>query len=199
MNFEFKSPIARIQLFNLPAPIDDWDNGGGGGSGGGGSSSPISGKTSVDTSLITPTGGLFEGVLGLMIPVWDIQNQTMKMGTFDFEDFNTEIVARYKYREEVAFEGRQTTVSRIRIRYRDLGKVKVKFSVLTDEFRVPTNNNTKLLTFGGTKDGKLHFTYFDKVITGTNPQVYFERAAEAGPLSITRVTMITTQEATEQV
>lgn len=198
-DFKFRNPIARIQLFNLVAPGGGQDDDGGGTTGSTGGSSPVSGGVSVDSSLITATGGLFTGELGFLIPFWDITTGMMKIGTFDFTDFNTEVPIKYKYRQEILMEGHPVTVSRLRFRYRDLGKVKVKFAVLTDENREPIKANSGYVTFGGKNDGKLYFEYFDKVITGINPQVYFERAAGAGSLCITRMTMITNVEIMEQI
>lgn len=207
---EFKiSAVSRILLFN-----EMQENGGGGtlwqtesrGGGGAGATSgqstpnsPTNVNPYVDTALITATGGLFNGVLGLLIPVYNLRTGKMQMGSFDFVNFNTEVPSKYAYRQEVFMEGRQTTISRIRFRYRDLGKVKVKFSILTDENRDPVKANTVTKTFGGLADNRLRYEYVDKVITGTNPQVYFEREANAGPLCITKLTMITDVEVMEQV
>jgi len=146
--------------------------------------------------------------LGNLVTINTLANATIQqkllVGTFDWEDFNTESDCSYYYRQEDLMPGRHVTVSRIRIVYRDLGAFTLTASVLTAQ--VPTANsdstkgdvNSQTKTFGGKADSKLYTDYFDFVTSGERPQLVLTRKALDGPVSIISATMITDVEVMEQ-
>jgi hypothetical protein len=146
-------------------------------------------------SLITSSGGLAGTELALVIPCFDADGSQFYLATFDTTDYNTEDACEIWFRQEEIIEGREITVSRVRIIYKDLGICKLKCTLETTQQTV-----TQEITIGTANyKGKTYTAYFDIVITGERPQIKLSKEANSGPLNLISVTMITGVEMAEQM
>lgn len=147
--------------------------------------------------------------LGYVIVINTLANSLIpakyEIRTFDYEDFDTEEACAYYYHQEDPMPGRQITVSRVRIVYRDIGAFTAKATILTaqqqSEEAVDSTNprNWQQRTLGGRNDKKLYTDYFDIIVTGERPQLVISREANSGPLAIISTSLITDVEIMEQV
>jgi hypothetical protein len=144
---------------------------------------------------LTPSGGLSGISTQLLIPMWDSKSGRSYIGTLDYNDFNTEEASLYAFRMEDVLPGRQITVSRVQVTYRDLGPatltaiVETAQGVIYDEKKIGTPSG----------DGSVKSQYFDLEITGERPQLSLFRDKNSGPVSIISAKMITDVEIAEQV
>lgn len=168
------------------------DTGGttGGSTGTGGTSGtpipPSNGPTPTDITKLTSTGGLAGNFGGTLIPM--VSNIT-GAGFFYFYDtgnLNVDEVVSYQFRVEMVEEGKFPTIERVRIRYRDLGKVTI-IVVLTG---ADVNSIASRITFGGKNDGKIRTAYADLELTCENPQCIIVRDVSAGQLDLIGVTLV---------
>lgn len=168
----------------------------GGAAGGRGTTGSGSAGVPVNFSNLPITGGLL-GINGAVIfAVFDIRLQTTRFMYLDTTNFDTETEAQYTFRVEDLQEGTQVTTTRLRIKYRNLGKAKVQITL-----RGMYSEQTKTIKLGpGTingqtravpaADNRLYIAYCDFTFTDESPQVNIYRAANSGPLSIISVTMM---------
>lgn len=182
-----------------------------GGAGIGGSPVPPSrgaGSTvaiSSNPQLLTSTGGL-QGSLGALLTPVNI-NQIPGPSSYvmihDANNFDTEEDCIYYFREEVGseYEGQYIQISKIIIKYRELGKAKFfigisayqqktdSFKVVETEVSIPSVKLSKdrLKNFPDKKIHIINIAPPKGVIQGINPQVYIRRVANSGPLSITKL------------
>ena len=175
---------------------DGTPGGGTGGSGGGGSNGSGSAGVPVNFSMLPITGGLL-GIDGAVIfAVFDVQLRATRFMYLSADNFDTETEAQYTFRVEDLQEGTQVTTSRLRIKYRNLGKTKIQVTL-----RGMYSEQTKTLKLGpGTTNGqtrsvpaadnRLYIAYCDFTFTDESPQVIIYRAANSGPLSIISVALM---------
>jgi hypothetical protein len=135
--------------------------------------------------LLTSTGALNGTNPILAFAFSDINIGNSFISIMDVTNFNCEEDCSYTYRVEDIIEGHKPTIRRARIRYRDLGLVKVTFT-LTGENAVPLTSTVNL---GGKADGKIKTAYADFVLTSLAMQLSLFRKAGDGPLSIISVTL----------
>lgn len=174
---------------NLP----NIDGGGPGGpfppsSGGGGGSAP----TPPDLSKLPTVGGMV-GIQTQLIAIGydDLAGQNI-VYFVDPTNHNCEESCEYDFKVEEVEPGNQLTIHRIVIRYRDLGKVKFTVAVvsatLTDLDYTLGTGNAELITLGNDKPTNKIYTYLSSLrVTTEAPQIKIFRAANAGPLAITKV------------
>lgn len=146
-------------------------------------------------SLITSSGGLAGFEQAVMIPYFAINGTEFCIGTFDVKNYDTEDSCEIWYRQEEIIEGREITVTRVRIVYRDLG-------ICTLTCTVETAQGSKSITLKiGSADfsGVVKTDYFDLVVTGERPQLKLKKEANSGPLNLISLTMITGVEMAEQM
>lgn len=140
-----------------------------------------------DLSKIPATGGL-AGIEGLLlVPMKDDISGFVFFYELDPEDFNTESDVVYEFRQEEIQEGRLPTIHRVRVMYRDLGKVTVVVGV---RGFLNGNSEEKVVALGSeAASGKVLTTLVDLQITDERPQLYFRRLKDAGPLAIIKMTL----------
>lgn len=189
-------------------------NPGGQGNSGGGFNPPSSGSKGGgagpinNPALITSTGGL-SGTSGiLMAPAVNTMTGRSVIVYFNPNDFNCEENAEYDYRQEADYgqqpgEGRTCTIHLIILKYRELGYAKFNINITVfdrtiDDFTttsIPVSIPPKPLTKtrqGSFPDKKIHTLYIyppKGVIQGERPQVTTTRNKNAGPESVTRLTL----------
>jgi len=152
--------------------------------------------------LLTSTGGLYGFNYVLVLPILNTKHNIGQFFTLDIEDFNCEEDVEYIFKQEEMQHLRQISVHRILVTYRDLGKVKVIFSVTTysTESDKYTTKESKIVTLGSAKaDKKLHGKKIDIAITGERPQLRLFRKAKDGPLAITKISMVGTAPEEQQL
>lgn len=195
--FKWLNNPSPLVCWNLPAPIEPGpDNGGGGGGfpSGGGSTGGAT-QQAGNIASIAASGGLTGGEYLILIPVLDVNTGERYIGYFDVNDLDTETESIYVTGQAEIMEGRQITVSRVRIIYRDLGLAKLDVTVKTSQ-----KSLTKTKGIGSSNvTGELVTDYVDMVVTGERPQLIISRKAGYGPVSIIKATMITDVEIAEQV
>lgn len=98
-----------------------------------------------------------------------------------FQSFNTEEDCEYRYRVEEIDTDKKATVQRLRVLYRNLGKVKTTFTVTVADGRSVSDT---LILGDDTADGRIKIARPSTLITGELPQVKITRKAGDGPLSI---------------
>lgn len=161
-------------------PSGDTPSGSGGGSGPGG-------NPTIDLSQVTSTGGL-SGLQGAVIVFGKSDFFEQAVGwEFDITDFNCEEEAEYHFKIEEVEVYRQPTVTKVILRYRDLGK-----AILTAYFVgnvLQDSKVSKMITvvFGGKVDNNIYTTTFDLTCTFEAPQLILTRQALSGPVSLTKV------------
>jgi hypothetical protein len=183
-------------LLFLLASHPSLPNGGGGGDTGGGGGIP-----GTPTGTSQPASGLPVGENGgisapsdniLLIPVQDSVSSRCYLGYYDVTNFNdNNDGSYYKFRKEDVVPLRVPTVRRIGVVYRDLGTVKVTFSLsaVNDNGNVITSSQKVTLGTSGASNDLLT-AFVDVVITGFRPQLTVTRGAGDGPLSIVSITLI---------
>ena len=169
------------------------DPGGSSSQGGSGPPPPSPGPQPANPQLLTSTGGL-AGIFGqVLLPLQDMITGAGFFYVVDPTNFNTEEDCTYFFRVETIKEGQFPTIERIRIRYRDIGKVTVTFNVTGYTRDGDYKTYSKTVTFGtdsksGTPSFRIRTTYVDIQATLESPQIVMQRAANAGPLCIIAVT-----------
>lgn len=142
--------------------------------------------------LLTSTGGIFGTNFVVIAPIIDSVRGTGLYFTWNPFDFNSEEDTTYVFRQEEMQHARQVTIHKIVVTYRNLGKVKVTFSLSAYSnvnetfFSVP-----KTLVLGSIQaDRKLYTKKIDLLINGERPYLTITRKANAGPLALTKVTLV---------
>lgn len=154
-------------------------------------------SAALDISKITTTGGLIGTDQVVLMALRSTQLDLFSMGFFDFEDLNCEEVSEVKFRQEEILAGREVTVSRVRLVYRNLGKVEVEAIVETTQ--CSKNHKQFIGDDSPVLKGKVMTAYFDLIATGERPQLTIRRTANSGALAIIKAQMITDVELAEQV
>lgn len=181
---------------------------------------PMGGKNSAPTNpgasspgLITSTGGLFGQAGLLLIPFFDFRSGKYYLATWDASNFNTEEDVFYYFRQENVKQDRAITNHKIVVTYRNLGIFTVTFFLTTFRKGLTTYEDgvaieqqgtyhtvSKTLTLGTKNpDGKLYTIDFNLVNEGIRPQIYCDRKAMAGPMSITSVLLAGTMNEDDKV
>lgn len=168
------------------------------------SSSSGGGVSGTNPGLLTSSGGLFGSESALLIPVFDPETNLKYIANFDPTDFNSEEDAEYRYRLEEVSEGRLITISRIRVVYRNIGKVTVTGRIsgivqLKSKTWKVVSAEQEIILGDDTKDLTIRTAYFDMVITMERPQFRYIRLANDGPLAIISTTLIIEVEQAAQV
>lgn len=159
-------------------------------------SSPTVGPqtAAADQALIPASGGLAGYSWMILIPCYNMKLDRYYFATLDHNNFDTETSAELYFHQEDTMPGREITVSKIMIFFRDLGKFKLKATIETAQ---STKSKTK--TFGGKADGKIKTDSFDFVTTGERPQLILSREADWGPVALIGAKLTTDVEIMEQV
>ena len=117
---------------------------------------------------------------------------TQAMYFLDATNFNSTTGSEWDFRVETVQDGKCPTVRRVRIFYRDLGQCTI--TVTLDGFNEDGSavaTQSKQITIGTVgANGKIKLAYADLVLTAEFIQCKITRAANAGPLCITRVTLV---------
>jgi hypothetical protein len=153
-----------------------------------------------DPTLITPTGGLF-GIESLfLIPMLD-DELGRYFGIFDIENFDCESDFFYDFKEEEVLLGREITVNKVRIRYRNLGPFKLEAKVVAySQIKKKFVEESQIKNFGTSKaDRKIYTDYFSFVVTGERPQLRLYKKAGWGQLAIVEASLCTATELAEQM
>jgi hypothetical protein len=161
--------------------------GGSSGSGSGGAGA----QASVNLANLPVTGGLVGYQLNLLFPVVDNSGNTM-IYIMDSNNFNTEEDVEYDFKVEEFEPGNSATIHRVLLRYRDLGVVTFTLAVVSADKpgvdTTPGTGNAQVITIGNQNPTGKIFTYKSSVkVTTEAPQIKIFRAANRGPLAITKV------------
>ncbi len=111
--------------------------------------------------------------------------------TFDTTNFNDALYGSfYSWKVEDVLAGRQPTISRVIISYRDLGvaTITVTLTGTNDDGEVVSSSQDITIGTGGAS-GRICSKLTGISLTATNLQLSVQRAAGAGPVSITKVRM----------
>lgn len=169
----------------------------GGSTGGGNNSGTQTAGVPANIAATPITGGLTGAYGVLLLPLFDMNAGTQVFESLNLVDFNTEQSSTYQFKVEDFVDGATTTISRLRIKYRNIGKC--KFTILLQGMYTYAS---KTITIGpGTKNGqtravpnqadyRLYNAYCDMVFTDESPQLIIQRAANAGPLDIVSITLM---------
>ena len=143
--------------------------------------------------LITSTGGLYGQNYVLMAPYYHTLTGRFCFLYYDPNDFDCEDDCVYDFPMEDIQAGRAIDVHKVFLTYRDLGAVKFKLSVSATQYDKATKtekvNSQTVNIAWGKGDKQLHSYYVDLKVVGERPQLHIYRAANSGPLSITRAIM----------
>jgi hypothetical protein len=161
---------------------------------GGGGTTP-KGTTGGSPGLLTSTGGLFGLFPVLMIPAFDAKTRIGSIYTYDVEDFDCEKDAIYKFKVEELTVGRNVTVKKIILIYRNIGECTINvgveaYSTLKEIKKRYIQVSRKLKIGFSPADKKLYTKEVDLVITGERPQGFVIHKAHSGPFSGVSFTMI---------
>jgi hypothetical protein len=175
----------------MPGPplpdLDGVPNDPGGTPSGGGS-----GTSPANLANLPTTGGLTGATAGFLFVGFDEIIQQNMVYLLDASNFNTEEDVEYDFKVEELEPGNEGTIHRIVLRYRDLGPV--TFTVAAVSADRPNLDYTKgtgnavFVTVGNNPPTEQIFTKkIDLKVTTEAPQIKVFRAANAGPMSITKV------------
>lgn len=177
-----------------------------GGGGGGGGIKPSGHAASF--GLITSTGGI-AGFIGLlMFPVL-LSNGSSQFSTFDIDNFDTEEDCHYESRQEDVAIGRNVTVHKVLVVYKNLGVA--NFTVDVEAFVREDNGRSEgsfvrnklgpiKMKIGSKKaDNKIRTKFAYINVVGERPQVIIDRQKNSGPLCIISATPVGTMVEGEQL
>lgn len=160
----------------------------GSGSGGAGSAG------AVNLALLPVTGGLVGYQVNMLYPIFDQLSGNNMIYLMDSNNFNTEEEIKYDFRVEEFEPGNEATIHRIVIRYRDLGVVTFTVAVVSATTlakgidTTEGSGNARIYTVGNQiPTNKIYTLLVALKVTTEAPQVKIIRAANAGPLAITKV------------
>lgn len=112
------------------------------------------------------------------------------MYTFDPTNFNDPNSGSfYNYKVEDIICGRQPTINRIFISHRDLGLATITLTITgNDDSKNVISNSTTIALGTVAASGRIVTTVWDQIsFTCQNPQISITRAANGGPVSITKL------------
>lgn len=129
----------------------------------------------------------------LLIPF--VQNPASAEGatdmfTFDVTNFNdTQSAGFYTWKMEDVMAGRTPTIREVYVSYRDLGKAQVTFTLTGTNDLQEIVSETVTLEIGNVSPTGRIMTVNSGIpsLTGQNLQLRMDRAANGGPVSITKI------------
>jgi len=139
-------------------------------------------------------GGISQLASIALMPMQDAKTGQCALYAFDpLFGFNDPVNASvHSYKVEEIMHGRTPTVTRLLVTYRDLGIVTVVFVfTFTDDSGATQSSSIEALLGNKQQTNKLitKILFPNSAITGQNIQLTVNRAANAGPLSIVKVTI----------
>lgn len=159
--------------------------------------------------LLTSTGGLFGIKPLLLVPVFDSKNKHFNIDIIDANNFDTEEDAFYFFPSPNIQVGRRITINNVVLEYREIGEATFTMGVIVysrddDTFKFKTtqinirNTSPQIdrVNFPF-PDGKIHTTQFNLVLDGERPQMFMQRSADSGPVSIISATLVGTADVVE--
>jgi hypothetical protein len=159
---------------------------------------PIGAVSSPPTVItkIPITGGL-QGFTGAtLLAVFNYNRSSLEIEAFDTNNFNTEEDALYTWRVEDLKEGSQVTVSRVRLKYRNIGRctftvgLQGMYTGVSQVVTVGQGTVNGQLRRVPATDNRLYLAYIDLTLTDESPQLSILRKANNGPLSIISVDLL---------
>lgn len=168
---------------------------------------PGPGGHAASFGLITSTGGIAGFSEFMLIPVL-LNNGNSLFATFDIDDFNTEEDCTYTTRQEDVAVGRNITVHKVILVYKDIGVCRITIDVEAfvrgqgkqpDQYVRNANGPVKLKIGNKQPDNKLHTVNVDLNVVGERPQVIIERKKNVGSLCIISATPVGTMVEGEQL
>jgi len=112
--------------------------------------------------------------------------------TLDVSDFNDPLKPSfYTWKIEDIIAGRTGTINRLIVSYKDLGEVTVQWTLsgTNDAGEVVSNSTGDYVMGSVAADGKIKTCLPGISLTAQNLQLRVDRAADAGPLCITKIRM----------
>jgi|SRR6267142_920992 len=139
-------------------------------------------------------GGISQLANVALMPMQDAITGTCGLYAFDpLFGFNDPVNAStHSYKVEEVMHGRTPTVTRLLVTYRDLGIVKVTFAFTFTDDSGATQSSLIEATLGNAQQTNKLITrilFPNSAITGQNIQLTVNRAANAGSLSIVKITI----------
>ena len=139
-------------------------------------------------------GGISQLASIALMPMQDAKTGQCGLYAFDpLFGFNDPVNASmHSYKVEEIMHGRTPTVTRLLVTYRDLGSVTVTFVFTFTDDSGATQSSSISATLGNRQQTNKLITkilFPNSAITGQNIQLTVNRAADAGPLSIVKITI----------
>lgn len=139
-------------------------------------------------------GGISQLASVALMPMQDAITGACGLYAFDpLFGFNDPVNASmHSYKMEEVMHGRTPTITRLLVTYRDLGTVKVTFVFSFTDDSGATQSSSIEATLGNPQQTNKLITkmlFPNSAITGQNIQLTVNRAANAGALSIVKVTL----------
>jgi len=139
-------------------------------------------------------GGISQLASVALMPMQDATTGACGLYAFDpLFGFNDPVNASvHSYKVEEIMHGRTPTVTRLLVTYRDLGIVRVIFAfTFTDDSGATQSSHIPAELGNAQQTNKLitKMLFPNSAITGQNLQLTINRAANAGPLSIVKITI----------
>jgi hypothetical protein len=164
---------------------------GGGGSGGG--STPGSGPGAPNTYVPLSNGGVFGTQKATLFPVLNATDNRCEFMGFDPTQANNDEFnpSSYSFRVEEIAPYRTPTVRRVILSYFDLGQVTVVLTLTGSNDVQQVVSVSRSITLGNNPaTGGILTQKVDMQLTAMNQQLNIARAANAGPLSLIKATLI---------
>lgn len=140
----------------------------------------------------TENGGFAATTRYLFMPTVTIDGGQTQICVFDPTDFDDPTDnSYYFFRQEDVTAGRQPTVRRVIITYRDLGPASITLTLYATTDSATSVTASTTVSIGNTvPTGILMTKIVELQVTGFRPQLSISRAAGGGPVSIAAVTLI---------
>lgn len=136
--------------------------------------------------------GAFNGGATMMVPIWNPTNSTSSIGMFDTGNFNdANQPSTYNYRIEDVEVNRYPTVRRVILTYRDIGQATITVTLTGNNDNGTVVSNSASVNIGNAIPTDVLITKFvDITLSAFRPQLSWSRAANGGPVAITRATIL---------
>jgi hypothetical protein len=139
------------------------------------------------------TGGVFAQSKAALFPVLNATDNRSEFMAFDptqgFDDDEND--SSYTFRVEDIGPYRTPTVRRVILSYTDLGEVEIGLTLTgTNDLQEVVSKSATITLGNNPATNKILTQKVDLMLTAMNQQLSIERAAGAGPLSLTKVWMI---------
>lgn len=164
-------------------------------------SGAVSGNTNPTTSVILPlvsNGGISQLAYASLIPMQDLNTGETNFYAFDpLFGFDDPIApSMHSFRVEDLIAGRNPTVNRMILTYRDLGPFKATFTLTGTNDAQKIVSKSIQVTGGNTPATNKLFTKFYGIeLTAQNIQATWSRLPNSGPLSIVKTVLVGRMEA----